>query len=118
MDEHDLEDDRRRYLAIYLQDHRAGAEIGVRLATRCRDHAPDPETKAELAQLVAEVDDDRQALITIMAGLDIDPSKVKHIAGLAAERLGRLKLNGRAVRTSPLSVLLEVEAMIGAVSMQ
>src|SRR5215207_1226807 len=118
MDEHDLDADRRRYLTIYLRDHRAGAETGVRLAQRCRDHAPDPETEAELSRLVDEIDHDRRTLITIMAGLDIDPSKAKHIAGLATERLGRLKLNGHAVRTSPLSVLLEVEAMIGAVSMQ
>lgn len=118
MHEHDTEADHQHLLAIYLQDHRAGAEAGVRLAERCRDHAPDAGTKTELSSLVDEIDADRRTLATMMAGLDIDPSTVKHIAGLAAERLGRLKLNGRAVRTSPLSVLVEIEGLIGAVSMK
>ena len=110
--------DRQRYLEIYLQDHRAGAEAGVRLAERCRDHAPDPATASELAQLVVEIDEDRRSLATIMAGLDVDPSMLKQLAGAAAERVGRLKLNGRAVRTSPLSVLVELEGLVGAVSVK
>jgi hypothetical protein len=118
MHEHDTDGDHQRFLAIYLQDHRAGAEAGVRLAKRCRDHAPDADTKSELSSLVDEIDEDRRTLATMMAGLDVDPSTVKQIAGLAAERLGRLKLNGRAVRTSPLSVLIELEGLMGAVSMK
>ncbi|MET0146796.1 MAG: hypothetical protein ABW328_18705 [Ilumatobacteraceae bacterium] len=118
MDEQDAAADRRQYLTIYLQDHKAGAEAGLRLAERCRDHAPDGDTKDELSRLVTEIDDDRRTLATIMAGLDVDPSTVKQIAGLAAERLARLKLNGRVVRTSPLSVLVELEGLIGAVSVK
>jgi predicted DNA-binding ribbon-helix-helix protein len=118
MHQHDTEADHQRLLTIYLQDHRAGAEAGVRLAERCRDHAPDADTKTELSTLVTEIDDDRRTLATMMAGLDVDPSTVKQITALAAERLGRLKLNGRAVRTSPLSVLVELEGLIGAVSMK
>jgi len=109
---------RRRYLTIYLQDHRAGAEAGVRLAERCRDHAPDPDAADELGRLVTEIDEDRRALATIMAGLDVEPSKVKQLAGVAAERLGRFKLNGRMVTTSPLSVLVELEGLVGAVSVK
>jgi len=112
MDDH--EDDAQRFLSIYLQDHRTGAEAGVRLAQRCRDHATDPE----LARLVDDIDQDRRTLAKIMAGLDVQPSVVKQVAGLTAERLGRLKLNGRAVRTSPLSVLIELEGLVGAVSVK
>src|SRR4051812_44992722 len=113
MDDHERGDEGRRYLTIYLQDHRAGAEAGVRLAQRCRDHAPNPATEAVLSEIVTEIDEDRRELATTMAGLGIDPSSVKHVVGLAAERLGRLKLNGRAVRTSPLSLLVELEGLIG-----
>jgi len=112
------EADRRRYLAIYLQDHRAGADAGVRLAERCRSHAGDPDTVAELSRLVADIDEDRTSLAGIMTGLDVDSSRFKQVAGMAAERLGRLKLNGRIVRTSPLSVLVELEGLIGAVSLK
>jgi hypothetical protein len=110
--------DRRRYLAIYLQDHRAGAEAGVRLARRCRDHAPNAEIAGELARVADDIDEDRRDLATIMAGLDIDPSTVKQVAGLAAERVGRLKLNGRLLRQSPLTVVVETEALIGAVAVK
>ena len=116
--EDDATNDRERYVAIYLQDHRAGAEAGLRLAERCRDHAPDADAAAEIGRIVTEIDEDRRALATIMAGLDIEPSKVKQVAGIAAERLGRLKLNGRAVRTSPLTALIELEGLIGAVSVK
>ena len=53
------------------------------------DHAPDADTKTELTSVVAEIDEDRRTLATMMAGLDVDPSTVKQIAGFAAERLGR-----------------------------
>jgi hypothetical protein len=109
---------RRRYLEVYLQDHRAGAEAGVRLAQRCRDHAPDPDAQAQLSRIVTEINEDRRTLATIMDGLDVDPSAVKQLTGMAAERLGRLKLNGRVMRTSPLSVLVELEGLIGAVSVK
>ena len=110
--------DRARFLEIYLRDHRAGADAGLRLAQRCHDHADDPHVASELTRLVADIDADRRSLATIMAGLGIDPSTVKRVAGIAAERLGRLKLNGRTVRTSPLSLLLEIEGLAGAVSMK
>jgi hypothetical protein len=118
MEHDDAAPDRQRYLAIYLQDHRAGAEAGVRVAERCRDHAPDADTAAELSELVTEIDQDRRTLATIMAGLGIDPSTVKQLAAKAAERLGRLKFNGHAVRSSPLRVLVELEGLVGAVSVK
>src|SRR5829696_4423285 len=110
--------DRRRYLSTYVQDHRAGAEAGVRLARRCRDHAPDPTTADELSRLVDEIDADRVSLAAIMGGLDIAPSALKNVASTTAERVGRLKLNGRLVRPSPLSVVVELEGLIGAVSVK
>ena len=110
--------DRQQHLKTYLQDHRAGAEAGVRLAQRCRDHAPDASMAADLARLADEIDEDRRSLAAIMAGLDIAPSATKTVAGVAAERLARLKLNGRLLRTSPLSVVLELEGLVGAVSMK
>jgi hypothetical protein len=108
--------DDERYLAIYLQDHRAGAEVGVRLARRCRDHAPDGTTTAELTELVTDIEQDRASLAALMASLGVTPSSFKQLAGTGAELLGRLKLNGRLVRRSPLSVLLELEGLVGAVS--
>jgi hypothetical protein len=109
--------DRARYLALYLQDHHAGAEAGVRLVRRCRDHA-DPAFVDQLSQLVTDIEDDFRSLKDIMTGLHVDPSVTKQVAGVAAERLGRLKLNGRLLRRSPLSMVVELEGLIGAVAIK
>jgi hypothetical protein len=41
--------------------------------------------------------------------------RYKAVLAMAAERVGRLKPNGRLLRPSPLSALLEVEILRGAV---
>lgn len=101
-------------LAIYLQDHRAGAAAGSQLVRRCRRNA-EGELAATLAWLETQIDEDRRSLDTIMDGLHVDQSALKTALGVAAERAGRLKLNGRLWKRSPLSTLLELEALAGAV---
>jgi hypothetical protein len=46
-----------------------------------------------------------------MARLSISRDRVKVIGGWAAEKLGRLKLNGSLLSYSPLSRLLEIEGL-------
>jgi hypothetical protein len=46
-----------------------------------------------------------------MTALDIPVVRVKVYAGWAAEKVGRLKLNGRLLNPSPLSGLVELEAV-------
>jgi hypothetical protein len=108
----------QRYLKIYLQDHRAGAEGGSRLARRCREHALDAVMAQELSALAEEIDADRLELAAIMDGVGVGPSAVKNAVSVVAERIGRLKLNGRLVRPSPLRLVMELEALIGAVSVK
>ncbi|MFD4573612.1 hypothetical protein ACFWNK_10185 [Streptomyces sp. NPDC058417] len=47
-----------------------------------------------------------------MTGLDITVDRAKVTLGRLAERVGRLKTNGRLVSRSPLSDVLELEAML------
>lgn len=93
--------------AIYLNDHLLGATAGVELARRMADTQHD----AELARLAAEVDEDRAALLRIMDRLGVAANPVKLLTGWIGEKLGRLKGNGRLWSRSPLSSLLEQEAM-------
>jgi hypothetical protein len=109
--------DRQRYLAIYLQDHRAGAEAGVTLAGRCREHAP-YEAAAELSTLLADVDEDRRTLAAIMNDLGVDPSSMKQCAGRRRGTVGSPEVEWSPVPASPLSVVAELEGMIGAVSVK
>jgi hypothetical protein len=99
-------------LAIYLNDHLAGATAGVELARRLRgSNEDDPAFGPELAEICAEIEADRETLEAVMDRLEVGPSRLKPLAAVLAERLGRLKLNGRLWGYSPLSRLDELELL-------
>ena len=50
-----------------------------------------------------------------MAHLGVRPSVVKGAVGAVAERVGRLKTNGRVVKYSPLSRVVELEGISAGV---
>jgi hypothetical protein len=104
-------------LAIYLNDHLAGATLGVELARRLRgSNEDDPEFGPVLAEVCAEIEADRESLKAVMDQLEVSQSKLKPLAAVLGERLGRLKLNGRLWGYSPLSRLDELELLqIGVV---
>ncbi|MFI2346613.1 hypothetical protein ACH492_06040 [Streptomyces sp. NPDC019443] len=100
-----------RIVAIYLNDHLAGATAGVELARRMVQEHGRSAYRGDLETLAAEISRDRRALLELMASLDIAVRRYKICAAWLSERLGRLKPNGRVVRRSPLSMLVEVEAL-------
>jgi hypothetical protein len=106
-----------KLLAIYLNDHLAGATLGVELARRLRAaNQSDPEFGPALAEICAEIEADRETLKAMMEQLGVGRSRLKPLAALLGERLGRLKLNGRLRGYSPLSRLDELEFLqIGVV---
>lgn len=100
------------YLAIYLNDHLAGATAGVELARRvCARNSGDPRFGAPLARLRAEIEADRQTLESVMKARGVRPDPVKRIGAHLAEKLGRLKPNGQLRGYSPLSRVLELEGL-------
>ena len=99
-------------LSIYLNDHLAGATAGVELARRLRgSNEDDPEFGPALAEICAEIEADREALKEVMDRLGVGQSKLKPVAAVLGERLGRLKPNGRLRSYSPLSRLDELELL-------
>lgn len=101
-----------KLLAIYLNDHLAGATLGVELARRLRgSNQGDPEFGPALTELCAEIETDRKTLEAVMDQIGAGRSKLKPLAALTGERLGRLKLNGRLRGYSPLSRLDELEIL-------
>ena len=98
-------------LAIYLNDHLAGATAGAELARRAAGSAQDHEDHAVLRGFAAEVAQDRIALLNIMATLGIPVRTYKVYAGWIGEKAGRLKFNGRLFTRSPLSRLEELELL-------
>jgi hypothetical protein len=101
----------RRLLAIYLNDHLAGATGGVELARRARSSNLGTEWGGALEGICAEVEADRTTLEEVMERLEVKRDTAKIAGAWAAEKLGRLKLNGRLRGYSPLSRLLELEML-------
>lgn len=98
-------------LGIYLNDHLAGATGIVELARRARGENAGTELGGFLTALTAEIEQDRETLRELMAGLGVGEDRVKQVAAWTAEKVGRLKLNGRLLRQSPLSPVVELEAI-------
>ena len=98
-------------LGVYLNDHLAGATSGLRLARRMTGSRASEDAGPELREIAAEIAEDRAALLGIMRRLGIPVRHYKAYLGGLAELAGRLKLNGRLVRRSPLSDLLELETL-------
>jgi hypothetical protein len=112
-----MSQDPSRYLAIYLNDHLAGAAVGVGVAGRLRDsNRGDSELGEPLARICAEVEADRATLEDLMEQLGIRQGRVKPALASAGEKLGRLKPNGQLTGYSPLSRLLELELILVGVS--
>ena len=98
-------------IAIYLNDHRAGAVAGLELAKRTLDNNKGTEYEAFLDRLVADIEADRAVLEDIIERSGIPKSPVKPGLAWASEKVGRLKLNGAITGYSPLSRLIELEGL-------
>jgi hypothetical protein len=101
----------RRLLAIYLQDHRAGAAGGVQLARRLHGNTSNTPIAETTANVCAEIEDALDVLDRVMEHLDVGRDRLKIAAAWGGEKLGRLKLNGNLVGYSPLSRLVELELL-------
>lgn len=106
----------RDLFALYLNDHLAGAAAGLARATRMAEEYRDLPGHAVLTTLSQELRAERARLVEVVDSLGMGPSALR--AGLArlGERLGQLKLNRRALHRSPMTPLLEVELLRGAVN--
>ena len=103
--------DARGYLEIYLNDHLLGAtaeqELGRRVARSQRGTA----AGEVLARLAAEGQEDRDALLALLARLGLAVKRDRVALGWLGEKVGRFKLNGSVLRRSPLSTVVELEGL-------
>jgi hypothetical protein len=101
----------RKLLQIYLNDHLAGSIAGAELARRALSSNEGTEVGEFLAQLVVEIDEDKDSLEDLIERLDFKKNIFKQSAGWMAEKAGRLKLNGQITGYSDLSRVLELEGL-------
>ncbi len=105
-----------RLLEIYLADHLAASTAGVALARRTAERNAGTALGDVLGRLAAEIEDDRRTLQRIAAQLGCRESRAKDALAWLGERAGRLKLNGQVRGYSPLSRVLELEALVVGVT--
>ena len=107
---HDLD-----LLGIYCNDHLAAATGGIELVSRMLGRHRGTTHEAKLEELLDELREERAALRSAMAALDIPVRQYKQVASWVGEKLARLKLNGHLLSRSPLSDLVEFEFIATAV---
>jgi hypothetical protein len=99
-------------LAIYLNDHLAGATVGRELSRRSASSNRGTPYESFLSRLAQEISEDRDALLAIMNALNVRLDRLKAAAAWGGEKLGRLKLNGQLRGYSPLSRMVELEGLL------
>ena len=104
-----------RLLAIYLNDHLGGSSGGLALVRRCRRSNAGTPLDRVLSDVEAEIEADQRTLETLMVRLGIARSRVKQTLGSIAEFAARVKSNGRLARYSPLSRVVELEALAAGI---
>jgi hypothetical protein len=99
----------RIFLGERLTVMRAGHDLALRMR---RSGAYGPEVVACLDAVVEELDRGTETAASLMRQGGAGRPWVRVLAGAAAERAGRLKMNGRIRGRSPLTDLEELDALI------
>ena len=103
-------------LSIFLRNHEAAARAGLDLVRRAAKNQRRRPWGDELAALALEAEEDLTSLRRLMQRLDVSPDALLGTALRVGERAGRLKPNGHLVRRAPLSDLVEVQGVLGALT--
>jgi hypothetical protein len=100
-----------RLLRIYLTDHLAAGTAGAALARRAARSNTGSSTGEFLHRLSGEIAKDLETLRRLVGELGFAASRPKEVVAAALEKVGRLKPNGQLRGYSPLSRVLELEAL-------
>jgi hypothetical protein len=79
-------------LGLYLQDHLAGAAYGVMLLETMRDQRTNEPLSRFAAELLVEIEADREVLRRLADHVGVGESSLKGLAAWIADKLGRPKL--------------------------
>jgi hypothetical protein len=101
----------RGVLRIYLGDHLAGADAATaRVRWMAQRYAAQP-WGAAVGDVAAAIESDHASLVAMVHRMGVSPPIPRRWAARLGERVGRLKLNGRITQTSPLTPVVELEAL-------
>jgi hypothetical protein len=100
-----------KLLHIYINDHLAGATVGVEVAKRCLSNNTGTPLGQFLDRFLIEITEDRITVESVLAATGGKRDSFKPALAWMAEKAGRLKLNGQLRGYSPLSRLEELESL-------
>lgn len=104
------------YLEVYLDDHRAGATAGLRLAHRIVNSNRSIPFAADLAATLTGIEGHLELLEEVRTALGVaEGGRLKMGMALALETVSRFKPNRHVITYSPLSRVLELEALMSGV---
>lgn len=98
-----------RFLRIYMNDQLAAGVLWREVAQRAQRNNAGTELGDALARVATGIAEDVATFEQLMDRLGFPRSRVKSSVAVAAERVGRLKLNGRLRTYSPLSRFAELD---------
>jgi hypothetical protein len=101
----------QQFLGIYLNDQLALGTLWRELARRSQRSNNGTELGDALAHVSSAITEDVETFQQIMRRLGIPINPVKIGMAVGAERMGRLKLNGRGRTYSPLSRFEELDML-------
>jgi len=103
-------------LGIYMTDHLALGLFARELARRAQRSSDGTALGAVLTRVAEDgIAQDIALYKRMMRRLGLSPRSPKSTLAIAAERLGRAKLNGRLRRRSPLSSFEELDFLVMAI---
>src|SRR3954447_19558343 len=100
-----------RFLRIYMNDQLAAGVLWRGVARRAQRNNAGTEAAEALERVARAIAEDVATFAEMMDRLGVRRSAVKPAAAIAAERVGRLKFNGRLRGYSPLSRFVELDLL-------
>lgn len=104
-----------QYLKIYLDDHRAGAAAGTDLARRLWRKNRSGPWETELKEIRKWIKAEKETLDSVRAAVGVSGGQGKRALALLSAQAARLKPNGHFLRYSPLTRVVELEALMSGV---
>lgn len=100
---------------LYLSEHLTAATVGLERLERMTRAYRDTPFHAELAEVTEQLRGERELYRDLLDRLAVPRRRYRQVVAWAGEKAGRLKLNGRVVEQSPMTMVFEAELMRSAV---
>lgn len=97
---------------VYLNDHLAGAMLGVDLAGQIQAQNHGTALGEMMESLAPQIEQDRQTLIELMRQMDSSKNPVKQATAWIAEKASRAKFHGMTSGEPELGTFMALETLV------